>query len=156
MDSGAQSYYCSFKAIWLDVLLQGCEGVRWVGGCARGVAVLLMGRQTCVCVCVCVCVCHEYILFLFSSTRTGRVPEQTSSPQCHFVVFIVCMRVCVCACVFMCVVVGVCPSMPLFFCCCLACSLQLQAHPVFRGNVSAPGARRASFVTRALPVDCCR
>ena len=24
------------------------------------------------------------------------------------------------------------------------------------GNVSAPGARRASFVTRALPVDCCR
>ena len=25
-----------------------------------------------------------------------------------------------------------------------------------RGNVSAPGARRASFVTRALPVDCCR
>ena len=23
------------------------------------------------------------------------------------------------------------------------------------GNVSAPGARRASFVTRALPVDCC-
>jgi hypothetical protein len=24
-----------------------------------------------------------------------------------------------------------------------------------RGNVSAPGARRASFVTRALPVDCC-
>ena len=25
-----------------------------------------------------------------------------------------------------------------------------------RGNVSTPGARRASFVTRALPVDCCR
>ena len=25
-----------------------------------------------------------------------------------------------------------------------------------RGNVSAPGARRASFVTRALPVVCCR
>ena len=24
------------------------------------------------------------------------------------------------------------------------------------GNVSAPGARRASFLTRALPVDCCR
>ena len=23
------------------------------------------------------------------------------------------------------------------------------------GNVSAPGARRASFVTRAPPVDCC-
>ena len=23
------------------------------------------------------------------------------------------------------------------------------------GNVSAPGARRASFLTRALPVDCC-
>ena len=23
------------------------------------------------------------------------------------------------------------------------------------GNVSAPGARRAFFVTRALPVDCC-
>ena len=27
---------------------------------------------------------------------------------------------------------------------------------VLWGNVSAPGARRASFVTRALPVDCCR
>ena len=26
---------------------------------------------------------------------------------------------------------------------------------LIRGNVSAPGARRASFVTRALPVDCC-
>ena len=25
-----------------------------------------------------------------------------------------------------------------------------------RGNVSAPGACWASFVTRALPVDCCR
>ena len=24
------------------------------------------------------------------------------------------------------------------------------------GNVSEPGARRASFVTRAPPVDCCR
>ena len=24
------------------------------------------------------------------------------------------------------------------------------------GNVSAPGTRRASFVTRAPPVDCCR
>ena len=24
------------------------------------------------------------------------------------------------------------------------------------GNVSAPGARRASFVTHALPLDCCR
>ena len=31
-------------------------------------------------------------------------------------------------------------------------------HPltVLWGNVGAPGARRASFVTRALPVDCCR
>ena len=29
-------------------------------------------------------------------------------------------------------------------------------NPSSRGNVSAPGARRASFVTRALPVDCCR
>ena len=28
--------------------------------------------------------------------------------------------------------------------------------PIFqRGNISAPGARRASFVTRALPLDCC-
>ena len=28
--------------------------------------------------------------------------------------------------------------------------------PPQRGNVSAPGARRASFVTRAQTVDCCR
>ena len=35
---------------------------------------------------------------------------------------------------------------------------KLDALPsaILRGNVSAPGARRASFVTRALPVDCCR
>ena len=32
----------------------------------------------------------------------------------------------------------------------------LVATATLGGNVSAPGARRASFVTRALPVDCCR
>ena len=32
----------------------------------------------------------------------------------------------------------------------------LTPPPRIWGNVSAPGARRASFVTRALPVDCCR
>ena len=33
--------------------------------------------------------------------------------------------------------------------------LDLWSISLLRGNVSAPGAHRASFVTRALPVDCC-
>ena len=38
----------------------------------------------------------------------------------------------------------------------LGCLLQTYSILRFGGNVSAPGARRASFLTRALPVDCCR
>ena len=35
-------------------------------------------------------------------------------------------------------------------------NVQPNTQLTFRGNVSAPGARRASFVTRALLVDRCR
>ena len=38
----------------------------------------------------------------------------------------------------------------------LRCRHPSTARCVGGGNVSAPGTRRASFVTRALPVDCCR
>ena len=77
--------------------------------------------------------------WVFGSAHTSQSGSALVSTM-NDIVF-VCVFVCVCVCVL----------------CCAAFLFWFEpcSSPTEGGNVSAPGARRASFVTRALPVDCC-